>query len=869
MPTAPTVSCTHCGQAIPEEGSGGLCAFCIGRNLFASAPSADEALEESLAMGGYALGPEIGCGAMGRIFRARHVALGRDVALKLIHGGAWAGEQELARFRAEAALVARLDHPHIVPIFEVGEAEGMHFFSMKLVEGGSLAARMSEFSRPRDLAGQRRIAELVAKISRAVQYAHERGVLHRDLKPGNILLGEHDEPLVADFGLARQLDSTPGSLTLGSPLGTPAYMAPEQARGGAATTTAADVHALGAVLYELLCGQPPYQAESSSATLALVLAGDPPAAVRTLAPATARDLATICEHCIEREPADRYTSARALADDLDRWLGGEPIRARRVHWPERAVKWARRRPALAAVSGAALALAVTGFAFWLNATAARQREDAVKKIADELHRTQRELGTLMRGSGNVGQRFRALEVFGRLARSGAVTADLRSEAIASLCLPDFRELSAYDPKLATTNVGIDAAHEQTAIGWTWGDLSGQIHLQSAGAMKVLRPPDLGIAGWLQFSPDGRWFAARGGAEMAWWRVESGELIARVPCALGGIAQRGAAFSPDGKRLAHVDGAGKAMIRSAETGALLSEFTPDALPHELRFTRDGNRLAILTRTGLEIWKAGSDAPPELIVKAPHPDPRWLSWDGAGERLVTLNGDRGITLWDAATLTSRIMHGPWDSVLIHYVEFHPSGRYVLTSSDFGETRLWDALVDRQVLRADGYRALNVSADGQRFGFHLRPYRGPAAIMEFAAADEFRAVPLGVGEKARLDVIGDVLRAHDEMGARWFDLAKNREQTPDASAAILGESAQPRTRTRAGDFEAALAVPDRIALRSQPSGILLAHFAAPTPEPLAGVCFSRDGRWLIALTKKGDAHLWNLPLLRAGLRAVGMDW
>jgi serine/threonine-protein kinase len=289
---------------------------------------------------------------MGVVFKARQTTLNRVVALKMILAGELAGPDEVRRFRAEAEAVAALDHPNVLPVYEVGEVHGQHFFTMKLVPGGSLAGRVrSLLGRPAEA------AELVAKLARAVDYAHRRGVLHRDLKPANVLLDPDGTPYVTDFGLAKTVGDD-GQTRTGAVLGTPGYMPPEQARGEKGLTPAADVYALGAILYELLTGRPPFQGPSPLDTILEVLEREPdhPRAVN---PAADKDLALIALKCLQKDPARRYPTAAALADDLDRFLAGEPITVRRQAALHRVGGWARREPGLAcrlAVIGACAAI---------------------------------------------------------------------------------------------------------------------------------------------------------------------------------------------------------------------------------------------------------------------------------------------------------------------------------------------------------------------------------------------------------------------------------------------------------------------------------------------------------------------------------
>ena len=330
--------CENCQTRIPIDATGGLCPGCLlagvietGRLEAADAEtyvsSADVSGVEdavgSTSFGNFDSLEEIARGGMGVVYKAQHRHLNRPVALKMILAGQFASEQDIQRFQREAEAAAKLDHPSIVPIHEIGQIGNHHYFSMKLVEGGSLA---SELSRLR--ADVRQCIEMLVKVARAVHYAHQRGILHRDLKPANILLDEHDQPMVTDLGLARELDSTDRSITqTGAVVGTPAYMPPEQAAGDKDVTTSADIYALGAIMYELLTGQPPHSGETPMSVLMKVM-NEEPKSPRSIDNKIDRTLEVVCLKCLERDPAKRYTSAAALADDLENWLAGRPVSVR-------------------------------------------------------------------------------------------------------------------------------------------------------------------------------------------------------------------------------------------------------------------------------------------------------------------------------------------------------------------------------------------------------------------------------------------------------------------------------------------------------------------------------------------------------------
>jgi predicted Ser/Thr protein kinase len=300
---------------------------------------------------GYEVLEELGRGGMGVVYEARQTRLNRLVAVKMIRADAVAGKEARARFLSEARAVARLQHPNIVQVFEVGEAEDQPFFSMEFVEGGSLSRRLSHSPLA---AGE--AARLVEVLARAMHYAHERGVVHRDLKPANVLLTADGTPKVTDFGLAKQLDQESGQTQTGAMVGTPSYMAPEQAEGRVKDVgPLSDVYALGAILYECLTGRPPFRAATIPQTLRQVVEVEP-VAPRDLNPAVPRDLETVCLKCLHKEPSRRYASGADLAEDLRRFQAREPITARPVGPAERLGRWCRRNPA---VAGTALALAVT------------------------------------------------------------------------------------------------------------------------------------------------------------------------------------------------------------------------------------------------------------------------------------------------------------------------------------------------------------------------------------------------------------------------------------------------------------------------------------------------------------------------------
>jgi eukaryotic-like serine/threonine-protein kinase len=365
-------TCAQCGSALRVGRS--LCLNCLlvaGQGANGQQSHSDETLEDVLGeldlcdadwrIGNYQILGEIGRGGMGVIYRARQRHSGRIVALKRILPHHSDSKETLARFRREAQAVASLDHPNILPIYEVSQcADGLPFFSMKFATGGSLRdAAPALRSEPR------RAMALVAKLARAVQHAHEQGILHRDLKPGNVLLDGRGEPLVSDFGLSKWLDTTTDLTPTLTIFGTPGYIAPEQLNGSAGKLApAADVYSLGAILFDLLTGRPPFLGEHALNVMRQASERQAPK-LRTLAPMLDRDLETICAKCLEQQPGARYRSAGALAEDLERWLAGRPIIARPVSPPVRLWRWSRRNPLIAQMAVILLALgSALGVLIW-------------------------------------------------------------------------------------------------------------------------------------------------------------------------------------------------------------------------------------------------------------------------------------------------------------------------------------------------------------------------------------------------------------------------------------------------------------------------------------------------------------------------
>jgi predicted Ser/Thr protein kinase len=519
---------------------------------------------------GYEVLGELGRGGMGVVYRARQARLGRTVALKVLLAGAHAGEQELARFRAEAEAVARLHHPNVVQVYEVGEEGGHPYLALEYVDGGSLADRLRGTPLP-----AREAARLAEALARAVHAAHEKGIVHRDLKPANVLLTADGTPKVVDFGLAKRLDGATLHTQTGAVLGTPDYMAPEQAEGQA-VGPAADIHALGTLLYQMLTGRPPFVAENALDTLLRVRL-DEPVPPSVLQPKVPRDLSTVCLKCLPKAPAQRYASARDLADDLRRFLNGEPVRARPVGRAERLWRWCRRNPAVAALLVAVALTLVVGTAV---STVLAVAADARGRYADEMQR--------LRGLAD----DKAQEALEQRAR--AEKAELLARR--RLYLSDMRVAErAWQDRLLPVMQNVLDRHgegsvEQDMRGFEWYYLA---RLPLYPEQVVLRGHTKAVTGAV-FSPDGLRIASAGGdGSVKVWDAATGLLRLTLPGHPWGILD--VAFSPDGKQLASAGRDGTVKVWDSTTGRPERTLRgPARAVTGVAFTPDGGRLVSVSQ-----------------------------------------------------------------------------------------------------------------------------------------------------------------------------------------------------------------------------------------------------------------------------------
>jgi WD40 repeat protein len=530
--------CLECGLPLPDAEDGNHCPNCLFRLAFTPQVEGADELAEPTArpasqpryFAGYELVSEIAFGGMGVVWKARQLGVNRLVALKMIPAGHLASPQMRLRFRVEIETVAQLDHPHIVPLYETGEHDGQHYFSMKLLEGGNLGewiARHRSDGKPGEDERKylREAVRLLITIARAVHHAHQRGVLHRDLKPSNILLDQQGEPHVADFGLAKVLGRDSGLTFTESALGSPNYMAPEQASGHSTQlSVAADMYGLGAILYELLTGQPPFQASTAVETMRRVV-DDEVTSPRQLNPVIDADLETICLKCLQKQPMSRYDSADALAADLERWLAGQPIHARPVGPVEQFARWCRRQPGLATALGLSLLLllvVVVGTVI-AGVRIARAERKATAHLRESLLGQVR----ILRFNSDLGQRDEGLRLIREAAALGGppeYRQQLRNELLALLArtevsfVPQPHLLCSPDPSL-------NLLSPQGNRFATVTNRHTVLVLDAPDGREVTRfnVGDSPISALERFSHDGRYLGLRQADGVSIWDTDTGLL----------------------------------------------------------------------------------------------------------------------------------------------------------------------------------------------------------------------------------------------------------------------------------------------------------------------------------------------------------
>jgi WD40 repeat protein/tRNA A-37 threonylcarbamoyl transferase component Bud32 len=840
--------------------------------------------------GDYELLGEIARGGMGVVYKARQVSLNRVVALKMILSGQLASEAEVRRFQQEAEAAANLDHPNILPVYEVGEQQGQHYFSMKLLEGGSLAGKVQELvQKPHEA------VRLVAVVARAVHHAHRRGVLHRDLKPANVLLDGDGRPCVADFGLARKVEAE-GHTQSGTVVGTPAYMAPEQARGSRGLTTSADVYSLGAILYELLTGRTPFEGTAVEVLLRTIQEDPPPP--RRVNPSLDADLEVVTMKCLEKEPARRYESAGALADDLERWLAREPILARPAGRWERLAKWARRRPAAAALLGVSLlatVLLVAGLVTGIVMIAGAKRDtdraldrekEARGKLDDSLQREQR-LAYL----SHVG-------IADRYLVEGNITAALR---LLDRC--DRPELRGWEwhflnhrgrGEPRTIRVGTQGEGRIVAGNFAPGEvplnegalvravaISPDGSLVASGRARSAvtifdtatgerRAALLGHTGQVMavaFSPDGVRLASVSGTparkgEIKVWDVESGEELWSAPG-----SQACVAFSPDGRLVAA--GAGKTVrVWNAALGVRQFVLTGSAGGVvAVAFSPDGKYLASADLDTATPGEGGHNVrvydlamrQQVMAFDGGHHFPQVLAFSPESDRLVWAASDRTRpVVWDlrksAAVKFPGGRAGAEHRGGITAVTFSPDGSRMVTGSLDRTVRAWDVRTGEETTSWLGHTAavwgVSFSRDGRRLATGAADGEiklWDAETLPAAATLQPGTPRVSGGSNAAFSPDGRRVAASGGDGTvRIYDVSTGR------AVLVLPDAGAPVSLAFSPDGGRLVAADGDLRQWDAVTGKRLADLVEKPAVPIRGVVFSPDGKLLAVTDEDGAVRL-----------------
>jgi len=876
--------------------------------------------------GDYELLEEIARGGMGVVYRARQASLNRIVAVKMILAGQLASDEEIQRFHSEAEAAASLDHPGIVPIFEVGEHEGQHYFSMGFVDGQSLAAKLSDGPLP-----SREAAELTRKVAEAVAYAHEAGVIHRDLKPSNVLLEESRElraesqeqtksvvsstsgssplsalsfrPRITDFGLARRVEGDSELTATGQVLGTPTYMSPEQAAAklGEVKETA-DIYALGAILYTLLTGRPPFQADNPVDTLMQVM-NQEPVSPRLLNPHVPRDLETICLKCLEKDRRRRYVSAEELVDELQRFLNGEPIHARPISSVARAWRWCRRKPVLATTGAIAIVATIatvgTLAVSVVLVTQSRDKaidlateKDALATEKDKLAKTERSLREEAEGqlySHQIASSQRALESDDPVAAARYLDRcgeDLRGWEYHYLyrrATCGARTFSGHAEPVRSVAFSPDGKH----IVSGGGGKPGELKVWDAKTGEEIRNLE-GHGNYVTsvaFSPDGQRIAS-GSFEgiIHVWESSTRRRLLRFefPGHIQGITRpvESLAFSPDGKRIVCGAQSNTPEVFDAHTGERILSLTGSRgdVTH-MAFSPDGTRIVGAEARFMRVWNAVtgeemlsvSEPGGHVLCVAFSPDSQWI---------VSGSADKTIKIWNASDGQQlRTFEG--HTVPVRSVACSPDGAWIVSGGGSlgkrGELKIWDATSGQEIVSLKGHTSIVMSVGFSPDGQHIVSGSWDKTLKVWPTSERRESLTLKghIGSVATLAFGPEgerIVSAGKDMTVRVWDIRTGEEtqtQTFEGHTAQVNSVAFSPDGQRVVSGGGRHGDPGELKVWDVSTGKESLNLAGHT-GPVASVAVSPDGKRIVSGGGRrghpGELKVWDMETGKETLRWNG---